>query len=797
MRKPLLSIGLSQFGLSVLQTLFMFYYVKVYINQFHVNTKWFNVAQTLFMVWNTINDPLFGYLQEVRGSWLNNRFLVIKTLSPFLVVSFVFMWIPWNTKGSDLEGLHLILSLFLYDAFFSAIGVAWGALFADTTQNQPIVRVKALKYSQIAILVSVFSIAVTEKLSLSHLGEKRTERNGEQDDQEILIQEEAGDANLTFKENMKNSICLTKQVISQRQFLAIAVTNFFHTARSIAHMNFASIITEVVIPQDILPSGSVRLSLFFMLLTLGPQIVLIVNEKLIARVGAVKVMVISYLVSFFSGFMIIFSYNPYFTMLFMFIDCITVHTIAPLFNIIISDFVDDDARKNTRSAGIPSIIFSLNALFVKPAQSVAPVLIVHLLNQSGYQEYLKTKISTEDLRNTILLILFMTPAVIGGIQYLVMKTILSFFRFQMLIALTVAADALRPVVPCSLLSLSMVPFASCSLVIGGISWIVPGHMAQKLDNFLYKSYMRLCLFVFENISGVEIFVHGGKEVIKNSGEPENAVVLSNHQTNVDWIIPVILAARHGDQGNEQAFRVMVKQSIHLVPMFGWYIFQHGYIYVRRFGEFIGAPVLRQLKWLNESDPPFWLLIFPEGTRLSPKKKQLIESSNRFLEKAGRPPMRNVLCPRSGGLQLALDNLSTLDAIYDVTVMYGQTRMNNRRGMAPGMFEFCCGPQAHKQLHIHLSRIPIEQVPKEKLELRNWTTDRFTLKERIIDDFYSDSPSAGSTLPCVPISQTLPSAIFFSAALIAPFFSRTIGRVYLLTIASSPLLIAWLHIRRCV
>ncbi|ULU11413.1 hypothetical protein L3Y34_015099 [Caenorhabditis briggsae] len=439
MRKPLLSIGLSQFGLSLLQTLFMFYYVKVYINHFHVNTKWFNIAQTLFMFWNTINDPLFGYLQEVRGSWLNNRLLVIKTLSPFLVGSFVFMWIPWDTEGSDWEGIHLILSLFLYDAFFSAIGVAWGALFADTTQNQPLVRVKALKYSQIAILVSVFSIAITEKLSMSlknfkvfqgicfgaailsliclwfggQLGGKisKNKRDEEQDLQEVLIEKKPEEA-LTFNENVRNSINLTKQIMSQKQFLAIVFTNFFHTARSIAHMNFASIITEVVIPQDILPSGSVKLSLFFMALTLGPQIVLILNEKLVARVGAVNVIAASYIVSFFSGLMIVVSYNPYLIMLFMFIDCITVHTIAPLFNIIISDFVDDDARKNSRPAGIPSIIFSLNALFVKPAQSVAPVLIVYLLNQSGYQEYLKNKVTTEDLKSTILLILFFTPMVI-------------------------------------------------------------------------------------------------------------------------------------------------------------------------------------------------------------------------------------------------------------------------------------------------------------------------------------------------------------------------------------------------
>ncbi|PIC51019.1 hypothetical protein B9Z55_001691 [Caenorhabditis nigoni] len=367
----------------------------------------------------------------------------------------------------------------------------------------------------------------------------------------------------------------------------------------------------------------------------------------------------------------------------------------------------------------------------------------------------------------------------------------------MLISLTVAVDALKPIVPCSLLSLSMVPFASCAIVIGGASWIVPSHIAQKLDNMLYKSYMRLCLFVFENLSGVEITVYGSKEVLNKSGAPENALLVSNHQSNVDWIIPVMLAARHGDGGNEQAFRVMVKNSIHLVPMFGWYIFQHGYIYVRRFGEFIGAPVLRQLNWLNQSMPPYWLLIFPEGTRLTAKKKKLVKSSNQFLESNGRQPMQNVLCPRSGGLQLALDNLSTLDAIYDVTVMYGQMRMPERRGMAPGMFDFCCGPQTFKHLHIHLNRIPIEQVPKEKLALRNWTIDRFVEKERIIDEFYSDSPEGGTPLPCVPISQTLPSTLFFSAALVAPFFSRTIGRIYLLTIASSPLLIAWLHIRKCV
>lgn len=140
-------------------------------------------------------------------------------------------------------------------------------------------------------------------------------------------------------------------------------------------------------------------------------------------------------------------------------------------------------------------------------------------------------------------------------------------------------------------------------------------------------------------------------------------------------------------------------------------------------------------------------------------------------------------------------------------------MTNRRGLAPGMFEFCCGPQTHKQLHIHINRLAIDQVPTQKARLRDWTIGRFAEKDRyrveypfisktrsgsrIIEEFYSEEVLNGNLLPCVPLSQTLPSTLFFSVALVAPFFSPTISRIYLLTIASAPLLIAWLHIRHCV
>ncbi|VDL75246.1 unnamed protein product [Nippostrongylus brasiliensis] len=343
---PLIAIACGQFSLSLMQTMFMFYYVKVYLNIFHVPTVWFNIAQAMFMFWNAINDPLFGYLQDKPGSWLNSRTRVIRSFAPFLVTAFMFMWVPWS-EGSPLEGLHLIISLFLYDAFYSAVGVSWSALFADSTR-EPRLRVSAMKYSQISILASVNIIAITEKLSHS----------------------------------------LERFWAFQLVTIVVAFIGLFCfmvAGSSVAHMNFASTATELLIPQAILPKGSLQLSLFYGVVTLGPQILLILCEQVVVRNGAYRILMTSYALSVLSGVVFFFITNPYLLMIFMFIDSITVHSAAPLFNIVISDFIDDDAKRHSRRSGLSSLVFSLNALIVKPAQSVAPVLIVYILNSYGYK----------------------------------------------------------------------------------------------------------------------------------------------------------------------------------------------------------------------------------------------------------------------------------------------------------------------------------------------------------------------------------------------------------------------------
>ncbi|KHN70736.1 1-acyl-sn-glycerol-3-phosphate acyltransferase epsilon [Toxocara canis] len=343
----------------------------------------------------------------------------------------------------------------------------------------------------------------------------------------------------------------------------------------------------------------------------------------------------------------------------------------------------------------------------------------------------------------------------------------------------------------------MVPFASISLGMGALSWLIPRKVFSAVDNLLYSSYMRACLFVFENVASTKINFYGDIEAV--SAKRESAIVLSNHQSNVDWVVITMIANRQ--QGNECGLRFMIKYAMHYFPLFGWYTYQHGYVYVRRFGSVMWSAVERQLSFLKSLNEPFWLLIFPEGTRFSPKKRDIIESSKRFCERIQIPVFENVLTPRTSGFVLSMRHLrESVDAVYDITLAYDQSKEVGREKCAPNMFEFVCGVNSKRTLHIHIRRFPVNELPEDVDALKEWLMQRYLIKNGMLEAFYNGDglpDLAVIDAPRTPFSVTVPPSLFFAFALIAPFFSTTVRKIYLVTICSSPALILWLRLRGCV
>eukprot|EP00118_Oscarella_pearsei_P017708 m.177819 g.177819 ORF g.177819 m.177819 type:complete len:89 (+) comp39167_c1_seq54:222-488(+) len=74
------------------------------------------------MVWNAVNDPVFGWLQDSsKLPCIRQRHLAILYGAPLFVLSFLLPWFPWSGESSPgwVTGIHLILSLWLYDAMFT------------------------------------------------------------------------------------------------------------------------------------------------------------------------------------------------------------------------------------------------------------------------------------------------------------------------------------------------------------------------------------------------------------------------------------------------------------------------------------------------------------------------------------------------------------------------------------------------------------------------------------------------------------------------------------------------------
>ncbi|TFG11675.1 MAG: MFS transporter, partial [Promethearchaeota archaeon] len=84
----------------------------------------------LFIVWNAINDPLIGVLQDKTKSKLGRRIPYLRYGSPIYVITFIWIWFPFITDQSFLFLNHLVM-LFIFDTVFSMMGLIFYSMPAE------------------------------------------------------------------------------------------------------------------------------------------------------------------------------------------------------------------------------------------------------------------------------------------------------------------------------------------------------------------------------------------------------------------------------------------------------------------------------------------------------------------------------------------------------------------------------------------------------------------------------------------------------------------------------------------
>ena len=153
-RRRQLAYGAVMLASSAMNNLFVTYYIAMFAALPSLTPGWFYAGQLVFMVWNGVNDPLFGWLSDTlrAPAWLAAAAAVrggsggapARTASPAVArraaairwgglawaLAFVFVWHPW-TASATLTGVHFTLALVAYDSALSLVEVNHAALLAD------------------------------------------------------------------------------------------------------------------------------------------------------------------------------------------------------------------------------------------------------------------------------------------------------------------------------------------------------------------------------------------------------------------------------------------------------------------------------------------------------------------------------------------------------------------------------------------------------------------------------------------------------------------------------------------
>ncbi|CAN1745145.1 1-acyl-sn-glycerol-3-phosphate acyltransferase 2 [Linum perenne] len=225
-------------------------------------------------------------------------------------------------------------------------------------------------------------------------------------------------------------------------------------------------------------------------------------------------------------------------------------------------------------------------------------------------------------------------------------------------------------------------------------------------------------------AGVKIELYTDSETLLQMGK-EHALVLSNHRSDIDWLVGWVLAQRSGCLGSALA---VMKKSSKLLPVIGWSMWFSEYLFLERSWakdeNTLKVCLLCSLKHsglqrLHDFPRPFWLALFVEGTRFTQAK---LLAAQEYAASAGLPVPRNTLIPRTKGFVSAVSNMRTfLPAIYDVTVAVPESSPQ------PTILRLFKGQPS--VVHVHLRRHSVKDLPDTDEAIAQWCKDLFVAKVR--------------------------------------------------------------------
>ncbi len=149
-----------------------------------------------------------------------------------------------------------------------------------------------------------------------------------------------------------------------------------------------------------------------------------------------------------------------------------------------------------------------------------------------------------------------------------------------------------------------------------------------------------------------------------------------------------------------------------------------------------------IAYYSDTELPVQLLVFPEGTDLSPSNK---EKGHRYASEHGLQKYNYVLHPRTKGFCLCAQEFSKFKGppptLVNISVGYLGEMPQNERDLAAGRWP--------NEIHFCAEQEPLASLPTDEEGLAKWLQARWQVKEKQLENFYKNkkfsSPYVGDAL----------------------------------------------------
>jgi GPH family glycoside/pentoside/hexuronide:cation symporter len=405
-------------------------FTTFYVEKFGLDPTLATIVWTIFIFWNTINDPLIGFFQERTGSEKRGRRKpYIRYGAPLYAILFIICWFPFGT-GWLVVFLHMLILLYLFDTLFTTVGLISYSLPAEMTVSEH-ARSDLMVYGSIAqaialLLSFVFPFFLNEQPYFSDpnfdlfriimvilgivggiilfVSSYYIKEN------EYAIKEEP----LSFKDSFLKTI-------DNKPFLIFEAGNFIYLTAQYILTNGLFFYLTYVLEKPTFGGKIIPLLVFFGCVFLF----LPFHKRIVNKFGLKKAFIFTLSftgVSFLIGFAGIGWTYP--------ISIITMIMIGIGFSgyfltnqMVMADIIDHDElltgkRRETSYSG-------MNALITKPAVSIGPMILLSITALFGFNQDIDLKDYTTaalaDVKLGIMLSFMLIPAILiliaAGIIY--------------------------------------------------------------------------------------------------------------------------------------------------------------------------------------------------------------------------------------------------------------------------------------------------------------------------------------------------------------------------------------------